>query len=1094
MSATIGRPKGTKNKPDPKAGGARENSGPKPRDNHGASGSRNSANNREPPAPAAPPRERREVRGNGIAQLYDIFNSRHRYIWQYLIYSQQLLKYSSSRQTTAAATNPDVNTSNSEAMGTSPAVPFPFLQADPPDFDSDENSEPDSDFEDLLDDTVPLKNLADEATVDTKGVISLYFTDLKRRLVAEMDGGTWPKCYDQGSFWIHPPAPIFALMSAAKSTKLAEKSKAGDKTGQNPLKPTGLYYPSGCAEYGNTHRALEIKGWNDKPLARRVVGLDRTYYVVTMQIQCKKKDSRGCGRSWNLYDPLILDQLDHGLADCFSASLTARSGIDKTLMTLIRAGIAHRLSASTWSKILCELHVREHDLRELQYLYAIHRRKKNCQDLDIEEESYEPFSSFEDKSKYAGFYPSRWYINNVYMDYMQHIRPILDQCMALLTALIIKWDHSFKMPKYLMKLNGVMTFVALFTIVNEFEQIRSQAFVPTKSLSHIRAALEGIVKSLDAYGLPQPILGFTDNVASDAAITFMQYIPSLAEGVSPVEINEFPDIACSGVLGLLREEDEDDTLVDIGFDMEWEFTTRIGASGPQKTALIQIAVDKVVYLFYVYALKKLPGTLVTLLSSKQYVKVGRHIAADFQKLSRDFPEFKLPLKRKKQFIRTLDIGDLAAKKKVVPTSSASLVSIVAATLGVSLSKDLRISSWSTPNYSLAQTNYAVLDAYVLLMLLQKLRTLHPDGQSLSPLTPLGQHVSLYVRSHEVARGMIIEQPPYFEIAGGSKLGVSTTKTRALIRVDEVLAPDCVIPHHRTTLSALQNGRDTFNPVVSISSLKTRNVETSVLPQTTEPDRIPGLSSVILPPVETVPSAPVQALPDQSEMPAPPSTTQSALPKTNPQPDNLSESDSEESEAEADDIYCQDFVDRADPADREFFQQLVGVVPSRILADIFHEIDKVCRTISRKHTLRRHFARAFSDTMLIPDVGDKAAVEAVLSAKGLTWDQARSKSPGWVWRRVRCYVPQKDVLHHILSEFFDSWADVKCSVTKLPLFSDETRQKAQGVLNDVLKGWVSDPVGIPLYVVEGMDRNNLTLYHSNRGTNSVEGDCEEILQL
>ncbi|KAJ7633952.1 hypothetical protein B0H17DRAFT_1149841 [Mycena rosella] len=157
------------------------------------------------------------------------------------------------------------------------------------------------------------------------------------------------------------------------------------------------------------------------------------------------------------------------------------------------------MSATAWSKILGELHVREYDLRQLQYLYAIHREKAVQKNLDIAERSYEPFSAFDHKSKYAGFYLSRWYIDNVYMDYMQHIHPILDQWMSLLTAFIIKWDHSFK------------------------------AFVPTKTLSHIHAALEGMVQLLTAHGLPQPVLGFTDNISSDAA-TFMHYVPSLAWG------------------------------------------------------------------------------------------------------------------------------------------------------------------------------------------------------------------------------------------------------------------------------------------------------------------------------------------------------------------------------------------------------------------------------------------------------------------------------------------------------------------------------------------------------------------------------------
>jgi hypothetical protein len=41
------------------------------------------------------------------------------------------------------------------------------------------------------------------------------------------------------------------------------------------------------------------------------------------------------------YDPLILAQLDPTLVTEFPAFLTHRSGIDKTSMALIHAGVAH---------------------------------------------------------------------------------------------------------------------------------------------------------------------------------------------------------------------------------------------------------------------------------------------------------------------------------------------------------------------------------------------------------------------------------------------------------------------------------------------------------------------------------------------------------------------------------------------------------------------------------------------------------------------------------------------------------------------------------------------------------------------------------
>jgi hypothetical protein len=63
---------------------------------------------------------------------------------------------------------------------------------------------------------------------------------------------------------------------------------------------------------------------------------------------------------------------------------------------------------------------------------------------------------------------------------------------------------------------------------------------PTKGLNHLKAGLEEFITSLRDHGLAEPILGFTDNVASDAG-TFLECIPSFNKDVEPVSMNEFSD-------------------------------------------------------------------------------------------------------------------------------------------------------------------------------------------------------------------------------------------------------------------------------------------------------------------------------------------------------------------------------------------------------------------------------------------------------------------------------------------------------------------------------------------------------------------------
>jgi hypothetical protein len=232
-----------------------------------------------------------------------------------------------------------------------------FLSTAPPSLEldsSDDEDDPPFDDDDILsDDSGGEPPTKSEANVPVSGVVQAYLLQLKERLSREIELHKMPECYRQGHFWIRPSEPYFALRNALQSP--------------DGLTPYSLYHPTvfvwlpnllnhkvltcqnqSCRHYCKTIKPLTVKCWNDNPIARRVVTLDGLYYVMTQRVHCDKR-AGGCGKSMNLYDPIIMDQLDAGLAAAFPAFLTHRSGIDKTVMTLIRAGMAHRMSSSAWS-------------------------------------------------------------------------------------------------------------------------------------------------------------------------------------------------------------------------------------------------------------------------------------------------------------------------------------------------------------------------------------------------------------------------------------------------------------------------------------------------------------------------------------------------------------------------------------------------------------------------------------------------------------------------------------------------------------------------------------------------------------------------
>jgi hypothetical protein len=355
---------------------------------------------------------------------------------------------------------------------------------------------------------------------------------------------------------------------------------------------------------------------------------------------------------------------------------------------------------------------------------------------------------------------------------------------------------------------------------------------------------------------------------------------------------------------------------------------------------------------------------------------------------------------------------------------------------------------------------------VALQIFDVLKNSDKVGKPLSAATQVGQLVSIFVRRHEVTHGQVVEQPAKHDILVGQNetavsVSVSTTRTRALIRITKILAPGCIMAYHCQLLKDIKGDQDTFLAIVSISALFTQSHdEAPDIPQIPESRNI---------------GQPLVTKPTQELLLSQDYTVETVL---------AIEYTEDDSDSESDTIQSNEYMTHHN---QSFYnQQQDGNIPSQILADSFHIIDRLCKTISRKHSALQKFATAFSDTLLVPDQNDKAIVEAMLQKNRETWDQIKSKSPDWLWKRVHRFIPPKDILHVLLKELFNCWAPIKCVITRQELFNDESHQKAHSILLEVQKEWILDPSFISVYIKEGVDKHGLFLYHCIHGTNSVEG--------
>lgn len=185
-------------------------------------------------------------------------------------------------------------------------------------------------------------------------------------------------------------------------------------------------------------------------------------------------------------------------------------------------------------------------------------------------------------------------------------------------------------------MNGVSDYSCMYTVMNEYEEIKMQVLAPTKSLKHVIPSFNNMMESYAKYGFELPQLFYTDNVVGDRSI-LEEVMPSLTENVKHVNPSQteeriqtnnvfaaLPHLELPDNVQVFVHDDEKEIndccqkiLMDaancsrssslrVGFDCEWIYRK---SSIPieersltlyRDVALVQIAHKSSVYLFRVH--------------------------------------------------------------------------------------------------------------------------------------------------------------------------------------------------------------------------------------------------------------------------------------------------------------------------------------------------------------------------------------------------------------------------------------------------------------------------------------------------------------
>lgn len=187
---------------------------------------------------------------------------------------------------------------------------------------------------------------------------------------------------------------------------------------------------------------------------------------------------------------------------------------------------------------------------------------------------------------------------------------------------------------------------------------------------------------------------------------------SFDKKISKEDLENLAVVGYEGKITLIDEDSQIGEAVErlekytvLGFDTETRPAFKKGVH--YKTALLQLANNEEVFLFQLQKLKNF-ATLKKLLNNKKILKVGAAIRDDVRQLNQYFPVKRDSFVELQELAKKFGIEDISLKK------------MAAITLDFRISKGQQVSNWEADPLADAQIKYAATDAWVSLLIYQKL--------------------------------------------------------------------------------------------------------------------------------------------------------------------------------------------------------------------------------------------------------------------------------------------------------------------------------------------------------------------------------------
>ena len=681
----------------------------------------------------------------------------------------------------------------------------------------DEDAEADPVMNDLNDDSEP--------TSGQRKSLPEWLTELvaeKLEFLKQTDSQGCPTLYSKlGTFWLLHKSGWFNMLSSKK------------------LKPELLYNPwffywdpLYLVEILCPHCKAKLKKHGtayNRP--RECFDVNGSFWIIGARYRCPDCINPKSGKksktfmSWNSE---ILKSLPKALAAEFPCELTHRSGMSKSTSALHRGLVSTGLGNKQISDLFQMKAKLKHTQLQIQYHEMVHSLRDK---LPWNNAPFPAFSSFEDPDGFSGHIPgSQWFRDRFDCYIERHISSI-NQFTAMLSAHICAIDHSHKITKHIVSVNGVPVFIGLLTVTNERGEIRVLALVATKAHAQFEIALTEMSRSLEKYGHSQPVLFYTDNISDRPFLE--RSLPALRANVQPFDkYAKFPPLSLpdkmvvvvkstptqiQDALGTIQQDviDSSDSHATVGLDVMWDVNIEAGHAEQRKPAVIAIAYKMHIYILqiaHLVARDNFPIALKNFLLDHNVVKVGHRIKSDLKRLQSS-------AKSVHEFPNYIDLASYAKARRVVSNATVGLAELSALVLNRYMHKDPEIqlnTQWETRSLSDKQKQHLALDVYAKLCIYNQLEKIPLSGP-IPDNPPAGLPVALYQEDGctLIAYGHWSDK----NILSNAKVdGITITKTRAAIEVTQVIVKGAIIGLQQKSLEEF--GATPFTIVCKRKQLQT----------------------------------------------------------------------------------------------------------------------------------------------------------------------------------------------------------------------------------------------------------------------------------